>query len=92
VQKVILIAEKGVINYTVQASGSSAFRRENEIPICFIQICWKHLYFQDGSPPRPNTVTEPKTLGWVRVQWDAGNKDVYRMGFDGKYDLQLLGC
>jgi hypothetical protein len=48
--------------------------------------------FSGWKPPRPNTVTEPKTLGWVRVQWDAGNKDVYRMGFDGKYDLQLLGC
>ena len=27
--------------------------------------------------------------GWVRVTWDAGNTNSYRMGKDGKYDLTL---
>lgn len=27
--------------------------------------------------------------GWVRVQWDSGSTNSYRMGKDGKYDLKL---
>lgn len=27
--------------------------------------------------------------GWVPVKWDAGGRNTYRMGKDGKYDLQL---
>lgn len=27
--------------------------------------------------------------GWVRVEWDNGIRNSYRMGKDGKYDLKL---
>lgn len=27
--------------------------------------------------------------GWVRVAWDAGGTNSYRMGKEGKYDLKL---
>ena len=29
--------------------------------------------------------------GWVRVQWDTGSTNSYRMGKEGKYDLKLAG-
>ena len=28
--------------------------------------------------------------GWIRVQWDTGNTNSYRMGKEGKYDLKLV--
>lgn len=31
------------------------------------------------------------TLGWVEVQWDHGGANSYRMGAEGKYDLELTG-
>jgi hypothetical protein len=27
--------------------------------------------------------------GWIDVTWDAGGSNSYRMGAEGKYDLQL---
>jgi E3 ubiquitin-protein ligase HECTD1 len=45
---------------------------------------------QDGSPPRPGTVTGPIRNGWVDVRWDAGGSNSYRMGDSGKYDLMPL--
>ena len=27
--------------------------------------------------------------GWIRVQWDSGSTNSYRMGKEGKYDLKL---
>ena len=27
--------------------------------------------------------------GWVRVEWDTGTRNSYRMGKNGKYDLKL---
>lgn len=27
--------------------------------------------------------------GWIRVQWDTGCTNSYRMGKEGKYDLKL---
>ena len=27
--------------------------------------------------------------GWIRVQWDTGSTNSYRMGKEGKYDLRL---
>ena len=27
--------------------------------------------------------------GWVRVEWDTGSRNSYRMGKNGKYDLKL---
>lgn len=29
--------------------------------------------------------------GWVEVQWDHGGANSYRMGAEGKYDLDLTG-
>ena len=28
--------------------------------------------------------------GWIRVQWDSGSTNSYRMGKEGKYDLKLV--
>ena len=28
--------------------------------------------------------------GWIRVQWDNGSTNSYRMGKEGKYDLKLV--
>ncbi|KAK3589204.1 hypothetical protein CHS0354_020062 [Potamilus streckersoni] len=41
---------------------------------------------QDGN--QPGTVLTIRDDGWVRVKWDAGNENNYRM-HDGKYDLSL---
>ena len=30
-----------------------------------------------------------KILGWIDVSWDSGGSNSYRMGAEGKYDLQL---
>lgn len=30
-------------------------------------------------------------IGWVEVQWDHGGANSYRMGAEGKYDLELTG-
>lgn len=27
--------------------------------------------------------------GWIRIQWDTGSTNSYRMGKEGKYDLKL---
>jgi len=27
------------------------------------------------------------TRGWVKVTWDSGHTNGYRVGFDGKYDV-----
>ena len=44
---------------------------------------------QDGSPPGPGTVTGELRNGWIEVQWDHGGANSYRMGAEGKFDLQL---
>ncbi|XP_070578123.1 E3 ubiquitin-protein ligase HECTD1-like isoform X2 [Ptychodera flava] len=44
---------------------------------------------QDGSPPQEGTVTGELHNGWVDVTWDHGGSNSYRMGAEGKYDLQL---
>lgn len=28
--------------------------------------------------------------GWVRVEWNTGSRNSYRMGKNGKYDLQIV--
>lgn len=30
-------------------------------------------------------------IGWVEVQWDHGKANSYRMGAEGKFDLELTG-
>ncbi len=42
---------------------------------------------QDGSGC--GTVTGELRNGWIEVQWDHGGANSYRMGAEGKYDLQL---
>ncbi|CAD6227584.1 GSCOCG00001264001-RA-CDS [Cotesia congregata] len=45
---------------------------------------------QDGTPPGEGRVIgELGEDGWIRVQWDNGTTNSYRMGKEGKYDLKL---
>ncbi|KAF5900640.1 E3 ubiquitin-protein ligase HERC2, partial [Clarias magur] len=45
---------------------------------------------QDGpAPGLGRVISELKEDGWIRVQWDTGSTNVYRMGNEGKYDLKL---
>ncbi|XP_072935158.1 probable E3 ubiquitin-protein ligase HERC2 [Epargyreus clarus] len=45
---------------------------------------------QDGAPGAEGRVIgELGEDGWVRVCWDAGGTNSYRMGKEGKYDLKL---
>ncbi|CAG7818352.1 unnamed protein product [Allacma fusca] len=45
---------------------------------------------QDGNPPgEGRVVSEVGEDGWVRVQWENGSTNSYRMGKEGKFDLKL---
>ncbi len=45
---------------------------------------------QDGPPPSQGRIIgELGEDGWIRVQWDNGSTNSYRMGKEGKYDLRL---
>ena len=45
---------------------------------------------QDGPPPGLGRVIgELGEDGWIRVQWDTGSTNSYRMGKEGKYDMKL---
>lgn len=47
-------------------------------------------YVQDGPPPGEGRVIgELGEDGWIRVQWDNGATNSYRMGKEGKFDLKL---
>lgn len=46
---------------------------------------------QDGSPTGVGTVTGELRNGWIEIQWDHGGANSYRMGAEGKFDLQLAG-
>ena len=51
-----------------------------------------YLFFprQNGPPPGEGTViSEVGSDGWVRVRWDTGSVNSYRMGKEEKYDLKL---
>jgi len=49
---------------------------------------WKE---QDGPPPGEGRVVDGVGAdGWVRVHWDNGCSNSYRMGNEGKYDLKLV--
>lgn len=53
-------------------------------------ITWSVLFCQDGPPPGLGRVIgELGEDGWIRVQWDTGSTNSYRMGKEGKYDLKL---
>ena len=48
------------------------------------------VLFKDGPPPSEGRVIgELGEDGWIRVQWDNGSTNSYRMGKEGKYDLRL---
>ena len=34
-------------------------------------------------------IEELRSDKWIRVRWDTGSKNNYRMGAEGKYDLKL---
>lgn len=45
---------------------------------------------QDGpAPSMGRVIGELGEDGWIRVQWDTGSTNSYRMGKEGKYDLKL---
>ncbi|RWS12697.1 E3 ubiquitin-protein ligase HERC2-like protein [Dinothrombium tinctorium] len=45
---------------------------------------------QDGPSPSEGTViSDLGDDGWVRVKWDNGTTNSYRMGKEGKYDIKL---
>ncbi|XP_014251481.1 E3 ubiquitin-protein ligase HERC2 isoform X1 [Cimex lectularius] len=45
---------------------------------------------QDGSPPgEGRVIAELGEDGWIRVQWENGSSNSYRMGKEGKFDLKL---
>lgn len=43
---------------------------------------------QDGQG-EGRVISEIDKDGWIRVEWDNGNKNSYRMGKEGQYDLRL---
>ena len=50
------------------------------------------ITLQDGPPPSEGRVIgELGEDGWIRVQWDTGSTNSYRMGKEDKYDLKLAG-
>ncbi|CAH0390181.1 unnamed protein product [Bemisia tabaci] len=44
---------------------------------------------QDGPPPGEGRVIRGLEDGWIRVRWDNGATNAYRMGNEGKFDLKL---
>ena len=45
---------------------------------------------QDGpAPSQGRVIGELGEDGWIRVQWDNGSTNSYRMGKEGKFDLKL---
>ena len=47
-------------------------------------FCKIFVYFFQGR-----VIGELGEDGWIRVQWDNGSTNSYRMGKEGKYDLKL---
>lgn len=48
------------------------------------------FFSQNGPPPGEGTViSEVGSDGWVRVRWDTGSVNSYRMGKEDKFDLAL---
>jgi hypothetical protein len=44
---------------------------------------------QDGGPDGRGCVKGSNGEGWVKVEWENGQTNSYRMGADGAYDLSL---
>ena len=45
---------------------------------------------QDGTPSGAGSITGELRNGWIEVQWDHGGANSYRMGAEGKFDLQIM--
>ena len=45
---------------------------------------------QDGNPPGIGTVTSKLRNGWIDVKWCHGGSYTYRMGAQGKFDLNIV--
>lgn len=52
---------------------------------------WNFIYQDGPSPGEGRIICEIGDDGWARVQWATGSSNSYRMGKEGKYDLQLAG-
>lgn len=61
------------------------------IRICVVNYKTRaFLFCQDGpAPGLGRVIGELGEDGWIRVQWDTGSTNSYRMGKEGKYDLKL---
>lgn len=46
--------------------------------------------FQDGGPGNFGSVYGKDQNGWVKVKWSNGNKNGYRFGAQGKFDLEVV--
>jgi len=44
---------------------------------------------QDGNPPGEGQVVGQVEDGWIRILWDHGFTNQYRMGQEGRYDVKL---
>ncbi len=57
------------------------------------RACQLHVFVlrcQDGpTPGLGRVIGELGEDGWIRVQWDTGSTNSYRMGKEDKYDLKL---
>ena len=57
--------------------------------ICYFNKC-PFPPTQNGPIPGEGTViSEVGSDGWVRVRWDTGSVNSYRMGKEDKFDLRL---
>ncbi|KAK7068145.1 hypothetical protein SK128_019100 [Halocaridina rubra] len=45
---------------------------------------------QDGHSPSKGTVIRDQGNGWLKVKWDYGSENAYRMGAEGCFDLKLV--
>ena len=47
-----------------------------------------HTHTQDGTG-EGTVIKDPGGDGWIRIRWDSGSVNSYRMGENNRYDLTL---
>lgn len=52
-------------------------------------MCINNIWQDGPTPGLGRVIGELGEDGWIRVQWDTGSTNSYRMGKEGKYDLKL---
>ena len=55
---------------------------------------WRLFSFKIGAVQDEGGLgitVEAARTGWVAVRWDCGGENKYRVGFDGKFDLIVVG-